>query len=76
MSDNNGNKQATPELLTLQQVAGILSCSVRQVQRLVKMGKLPPPIRILGLVRFPGREIQTWLDLGCKPVRTSEGGVI
>lgn len=45
MNDHIGTQKATLELLTLQQVAGILSCSVRQVQRLVKMGKLPPPIR-------------------------------
>ena len=75
MREDTGIKQATPELLTLQQVAGILSCSIRQVQRLVKMGKLPPPIRILGLVRFPGSEIRMWIDSGCKPVN-AEGDAL
>ena len=35
----------TPELLTAQQVADVLSVSTRTLWRMVARGKLPPPIR-------------------------------
>jgi excisionase family DNA binding protein len=51
-----------PDLLSALQVAERLSISVRTVQRMVKRGELPPPIRYnRKLIRWPTSEIEAYL---------------
>lgn len=51
-----------PDLLSALQVAERLSISVRTVQRMVKRGELPPPIRYnRKLIRWPTAEIEAYL---------------
>ena len=55
------------KLLTVQAVAALLGCSTRQVFRLSKAGKMPPPLKIGHLVRWNQAEIARWIAAGCPP---------
>jgi len=62
---NGANPPATPppELLTVHQVAKMLSMGVRTVWRLTELGKLPQPWRHgRKLVRWPRASIQAFID--------------
>jgi excisionase family DNA binding protein len=56
-------------LLDVRAVAALLDCSSRHVYRLADSGKMPPPVRIGALVRWPRRAIEDWIRGGCRPVR-------
>jgi excisionase family DNA binding protein len=58
-------------LLDVKEVAGILNCSTRHVYRLTDGGKMPRPLHIGNLVRWPQKTINDWIDAGCKPIRPS-----
>jgi excisionase family DNA binding protein len=51
-------------------VATLLKSSSRHVRRLADGGKMPPPLRIGRLIRWPKATIDDWLANGAKPVRT------
>lgn len=55
------------ELLTVKAVARLLTCSPRQVYRLADAGKLPRPVRLGALVRWPRAAIMAWIGSGCGP---------
>ena len=57
------------ELLTVGAVSRLLSCSKRQVYRLSDAAKMPRPIRLGGLVRWPRATIMEWIGQGCPAVR-------
>ncbi len=57
-------------MLTADGLAGLLDCSPRSVRRLADRGKIPPPVRIGGLVRWPRTVIQLWLAEGCPAATT------
>ncbi len=52
-------------LLSVQQVARFLNCSVRHLYRLADRGAMPRPVRLGGLVRWRRTEIEQWIALGC-----------
>jgi excisionase family DNA binding protein len=56
-----------PLLLTAQQVADLLGCSPRHVQRMSDRGELPRPIRIGTLVRWTRREIESHIAQATTP---------
>jgi excisionase family DNA binding protein len=58
------------QLLAVGQVAVMMSCSERSVWRLSDAGKMPAPVRIGRLVRWPRNKLQQWIDDGCPVVRT------
>jgi excisionase family DNA binding protein len=58
-------------LLNVQAVAGMLTCSVRHVYRLSDAGRMPPPVKLGGLVRWSRRAVEEWLMNGCPSVRTT-----
>jgi excisionase family DNA binding protein len=60
---------ALADLLDVRTVAAKLNCSSRQVYRLCDAGKMPAPVRLGGLVRWPRRVIAEWIDQGCPPQR-------
>lgn len=57
-----------PRLLVTEDVAGLLLCSPRNVQRLVKDGAMPGGFKLNGLRRFNADEIAAWLAAGCPRV--------
>lgn len=59
------------ELLTVKQVAAMLTCGERTVYRMADTGKMPRPVKIGGLVRWPRRGVMAWIEAGCLPVRTT-----
>ena len=60
--------QADTRLLSYQQIAVMLSCSVSQVHALRAKGRFPiKEIRIGGMVRYPRAAVEKWIDRGCRP---------
>lgn len=56
-------------LLNIGIVAGMLGCSRRHVRRLAEEGKMPRPVRLGNLVRWPKDQLDRWIEEGCEPVR-------
>lgn len=56
-------------LMTVQEVAVLLRCSARTVYRLADTGKLPPPCRLGGLVRWSAPAVRAWVTAGCPASR-------
>jgi excisionase family DNA binding protein len=51
--------------LDIRDVARLLKVSTRSVRRLVQDGAICPPIRIGRLIRWPKKQILTWIAAGC-----------
>ena len=58
------------ELLSVKELAKILSLSVRTVWRLRSAGKLPKPLTIGGSVRWIESEISAWIRAGAPDRKT------
>jgi excisionase family DNA binding protein len=58
-----------PKLLDVNGVAELLQCTPRNVYRLADSGKMPAPLKIGGLNRWPVSTLESWLESGCQPVR-------
>lgn len=56
---------ATPVLLSVGNVAGLLNCSKQHVRRLADAGRMPRPMKLGGLVRWNRTEIEKWIAAGC-----------
>lgn len=56
------------ELLDPRQVGAIAKCSPRHLHRLAESGRMPAPIRLGTLVRWPRRSIEDWIAAGCPRV--------
>jgi predicted DNA-binding transcriptional regulator AlpA len=54
-----------PALMTVEDVARLITVSVRSVWRMRSSGAVPRPVKILGAVRWKGSDIRQWLDAGC-----------
>ena len=54
-----------PAMLTVDDVARILVCSARTVYRLTDANRLPSPVRLGSLVRWPRAAIENWIAQGC-----------
>ena len=63
-----------PGMLTVRGVAGMLCCSPRTVYRLVDSGRMPRPVKLGALVRWPKGTVERWIDAGCP--RTEDMEVI
>jgi excisionase family DNA binding protein len=50
-----------PEMLTTEQLADMLHCSTRTVQRMAASGRLPGSVRVGNLVRWPRPVIEAWV---------------
>jgi excisionase family DNA binding protein len=64
-----------PLLLDVMAVAELLGCSDRHVRRLAAAGKMPAPVRLGALVRWPRAALEAWLHQGCPAMTaTAQGG--
>ena len=66
-----GSKPA--RLIDVQAVAEILAVSSRHVYRLADDGRMPPPMKLGGAVRWDRQTITDWIDSGCPHVATQRG---
>ena len=57
--------EPVPLLIPVRTVAKILGISPRSVWRLLSAGKIVPPVRIGGAVRWKSDELKTWVAEGC-----------
>jgi excisionase family DNA binding protein len=64
---------APPALLSVRAVATLLNCSERTVYRLADAGRMPPPLHLGALVRWPREVIDDWIRQGCPTVRKGAG---
>jgi predicted DNA-binding transcriptional regulator AlpA len=60
---------ADAALLDVRAVSRILGCSPRHVYRLSDGGRMPPPVKLGALVRWPRRLIEDWIASGCPTAR-------
>ena len=52
-------------LINADEVAKLLDVSPRMVWRLRDGGKMPKPVKVGSLVRWPRKQIEAWIDAGC-----------
>ena len=52
-------------MLTIDGVAAMLACSPRTVHRLVDTGRIPRPVRLGGMIRWPREHFERWVSQGC-----------
>lgn len=62
------------ELLPIGQVAKMVALSRRTISRLADAGKLPPPLRIGGSLRWRLADVRQWIAAGCPATRNISGG--
>jgi excisionase family DNA binding protein len=64
-----GPDRPPAELLDVRAVAHMLGASTRHVYRLSDAGRMPAPVRIGALVRWPRWIVLDWIAAGCPAVR-------
>jgi excisionase family DNA binding protein len=55
-------------MLSIQDVARLMQCSDRHVNNLRKSGRMPQPVKLGTLVRWPQKTIEEWIQAGCPVV--------
>ena len=55
-------------MLDKQAVADAIGCSTRHIDRMVESGRIPLPVQLGRLVRWPQAVIDRWIAAGCPPV--------
>ncbi|NQV29236.1 MAG: helix-turn-helix domain-containing protein [Rhodopirellula sp.] len=65
-------RSSSPELLDVEAVAKLLSCSTRTVRRMADSGQMPRPLKVASLVRWRRSDIEQWLADGCPSCRPSQ----
>lgn len=53
------------EMLNIDQAAGLLNVSRRQVERLISTGRLPGSVKIGGARRIHEPTLRRWIEAGC-----------
>ena len=69
---DNPDQSTQPPMLTATGVAKMLACSPRSIYRLADAGRIPPPVRIGGLVRWPRAALEQWIAEGCPVPRNRQ----
>lgn len=64
-----------PGMLTVHDVARVLNCSTRTVYRLTDSGRMPRPIKLGVLVRWPREVVESWIERGCPKAEEMEVSV-
>ncbi len=61
------------KLICRKELSKRIGCSVTTIDRMVRMGTMPKPIKVSGMVRWPEPDIDQWIRLGCpKPEKNEE----
>lgn len=63
-----------PAMLNKFEVAAMLNCSWRHVYRLSDEGRMPRPLKLGSLVRWPRKAIEEWIAADCPTIRAIRGG--
>jgi excisionase family DNA binding protein len=63
--ENRTDGSLQPELLDVNDVARLLNCSPRTVCRLADAGRIPRPVKLGRLSRWPSQAIEQWIADGC-----------
>lgn len=61
-------------MMSVDDVAMEIGCCSRSVRRWVDSGRMPKPIKLGSLVRWPRSVIEQWIAEGCPNVRNSSKG--
>ncbi len=69
-SADAGRSAADAALLTVDDVAELLSVSPRTVRRMADSGAMPRPLKLASLVRWRRSDIDRWLADGCPSCRS------
>ena len=62
-------------MLNVGDVAKMLRCSSRTVYRLADSGRMPRPIKLGALVRWPREQVEAWIADGCPNCRNGRKAV-
>jgi excisionase family DNA binding protein len=66
---SDAGSDAQPAMLTVHDVARLLNCSARTVYRLCDSGRMPRPVKLGALVRWPREVVEQWIAAGCPTAR-------
>lgn len=69
---DSGQGSDLPALLTINDMAKLLRCSVRTVARMRRDGHIPNPLKIGGALRWRADDVKAWIEGGCKPSSSRE----
>lgn len=72
MANSSSSDACVAILLDVKALAELLNCSERHVYRLADRGRIPAPVKLGTLVRWPRSTIYEWLQAGC-PACAKEG---
>ena len=67
-----GPPEESAAMLTVHDVARMLCCSARSVYRLTDAGRMPRPVKLGSLVRWPQEAIEQWIAQGCPRANQEE----
>ncbi|AMV40262.1 helix-turn-helix transcriptional regulator [Planctomyces sp. SH-PL62] len=56
-----------PQLISAEELAGLLGISERTLWRLLSARQLPQPLRLGRNTRWRSDEIRRWIEAGCQP---------
>ena len=56
-------------MLDINGVAEMLGCSPRSIYRLIDDGRIPKPVRLRSMIRWPRGQIERWVAEGCPKSR-------
>ena len=71
---DNATNGSPDRLIPIGEVAAMVAVSCRTISRLADAGKLPPPLRIGGSLRWRLADVRQWIANGCPIVTSQEGG--
>ena len=63
----------TPELLSTERAAELLSVGSRTLWRWSHGGRAPKPLRIAGTVRYRRQDLLDWIEAGCPRLDRESG---
>ncbi|MBX3435311.1 MAG: helix-turn-helix domain-containing protein [Pirellulales bacterium] len=66
--------ESPAKLLDVRTVAELLDCSTRHVYRLADAGRMPAPVKLGTLVRWPRQAVEDWISAGCPSCRAAAKG--
>jgi excisionase family DNA binding protein len=55
-------------MLNVRDVAKLMQCSDRHVTNMWKVSRMPAPVKLGQLVRWPRKTIEEWIEKGCPKI--------